>query len=164
VYWDEKEQSMKFSTREDIEAPIGHVWAQITDFAGFERMAIERGATLTRTDTMGKPGLGSEWDASIMYRKKARKVEARVVEFDAPRMIRVDSRKDGVEAVVIATLTELSPRRTRMHLTTDLKPLNLTGRLLIQSLKLARATLDRRYEKRVAKFVRGMSVEYREAS
>ena len=41
---------MKFSTREDIEAPVDHVFAEVSDFAGFERRALRHGADITRLD------------------------------------------------------------------------------------------------------------------
>ena len=54
---------MKFSTREDIEAPIEHVWAQISNFDAFERQALRRGAEIARSDSQGAPGL--TWRAPL---------------------------------------------------------------------------------------------------
>ncbi len=75
---------MKFTTREDIEAPIEHVFAAVTDFDGFERQALRRGAEVTRKDTMGKPGVGSEWNLKFTFRGKRREVDARIAKFDMP--------------------------------------------------------------------------------
>ena len=56
---------MKFSTKEDIEAPLDHVFARLTDFDGLERSALRRGAEVTRVDTQAKAAGGSIWDATF---------------------------------------------------------------------------------------------------
>ena len=38
----------------------------------------------------------------------------------------------------------------------EIKPLNLSARLWVQSLKLAKATLSKKYKERVAEYARGM--------
>jgi len=53
---------MKFSTREDVEAPVDYVFGQISDFGAFERQALRRGADVRRLDS-GPFVTGSAWDA-----------------------------------------------------------------------------------------------------
>ena len=59
---------MKFSTREDISAPIDQVFQALCDFEAFERLAMRRGAELRRTDTMTRPGVGMQWHVTYSMR------------------------------------------------------------------------------------------------
>lgn len=154
---------MKFSTREDIEAPIEQVFAAISDFDTFERQALRRGADVQRQDSFGRPGLGSEWHARFPFRGKEREVDARVVEFDAPNGLAVESDAHGISGMLTVDLMALSPRRTRLQIGLDLRPQNLSARLLIQSLKFAKTNLSKRFSNRIWQFARSIEGRYREA-
>ena len=52
---------MKFSSRDDINIPLSDVFTDVTDFATLERLAVRRGATVTRLDDLEVPGEGSQW-------------------------------------------------------------------------------------------------------
>jgi len=145
---------MRFSTREDIEVPIGQVFFAISDFDGFERQALRRGAEVQRQDTFGKPGVGSEWQMRFEFRGKPRKVRARITEFEAPNGYRAETESGGVDGIVSIELVALSPRRTRMHVAVDLQSRTLSARLLVQSLKFAKAKLSKRFSNRVWQFAR----------
>jgi len=152
---------MKFSTREDIEAPIGHVFASMSDFDGFERQALRRGAEVTRLDTLGKPGLGSEWQLRFPFRGKNRDVEARITRYDAPNGYHVDTHSGGLDGRVSLDLLALSPGRTRMQFSLDMTPRSLSARLLIQSLKFAKSNLSKRFSNRVWRFAHDIEGKYR---
>ncbi len=47
-------------------------------------------------------------------------------------------------------LLELGAKRTRMHSSIDITPRSLTARLFLQSLRLARTKLDRKFDQRIA--------------
>ncbi|MDJ0826480.1 MAG: SRPBCC family protein [Rhodobacter sp.] len=151
---------MRFSTREDIEAPIEAVFGAVTDFDGFERQALRRGAEVTRQDTTGKTGVGSEWQVKFAFRGKQRELDARITEFDAPNGYRIDSRTGGLEGVISVDLLQLAPQRTRMQLAVDLNPRTLSARLLVQSLKFAKGTLNKRFSTRVWRFAQGIEDKF----
>ncbi|MDF0600768.1 SRPBCC family protein [Psychromarinibacter sp. C21-152] len=154
---------MKLSTREDIEAPIEHVWSRVTNFDGFERQALRRGAEVVRNDTMGAPGLGSEWDITYTFRGRPREIDARVATFDAPTTLRLEAQSGGLDGTVQVELVSLSPRRTRMQLSLEMAPRNLSGRLLVQSLKFARGNMEKRFKGRVYDYAQTVEASYRKA-
>ena len=49
---------MRFTTKQDIEAPLDFVYRTMTDFEGWERAAMRRGAEVERTDKLTRVGPG----------------------------------------------------------------------------------------------------------
>lgn len=151
---------MKLSTREDIEAPIDHVWAAIADFDRFERQALRRGAEVRRNDPANAPGLHSEWEIGFTYRGKPRAIDAVITEFERPDRLRMNSRSGGLDGLLDLELMSLSPRRTRLNVMLELAPRNLQARLLVQSLKFARGNLNKRFSNRVYDFAQDVEGRY----
>ncbi|MDJ0630401.1 MAG: SRPBCC family protein [Rhodobacter sp.] len=154
---------MRFTTREDIEAPIENVFAAASDFDGFERQALRRGAEVTRRDNLDRIGVGSEWFLKFRFRGKEREVEARIVQFTPPNSFRVDSRIGGLHSAIDVELLALSPRRTRLQVAVDLKPQSLSARLLVQSLKFAKSNINKRFANRVWQYAQDIEGKYRNA-
>ncbi|MCH2075976.1 MAG: SRPBCC family protein [Rhodobacteraceae bacterium] len=151
---------MKLSTREDIVVPISDVFTQISDFGEFERRAMRRGAEISRSDPAAGPGEGSQWDASFTFRGKERKVKAYVEALIAPETLQVGSKSGGLDGMFEVRLVALSPSKTRMIVGLELKPTNLSARLLVQSLKLAKGTLNDRFSKAVSDFAKTLEVNH----
>lgn len=145
---------MKFSTNQDIEAPIERVFQAISDFDTFERSALRRGAEVGRTEPKPDSDEKIRWDMVFKFKGKKRELVAMLEEFDAPNGLKVAGGTGGLQGDVIADLLPLSKTRTRLSLTIDLQAHTLTGRLLLQSLKLMRGRLNDRLQTRVEKFVK----------
>lgn len=159
-----KAGAMKFSTREDIAAPIDFVWSAVSDFDRFEKQALRRGAEVQRVDANGAAGVASEWDLRFHFRGKMREVAAKVVDFEAPNALQLDSKTGGIDGTILVDLVALSPRQTRFAFALDLRPRNLSGRLLVQSLKFAKGSLETRFKARIAGFADRVEAEYRSQS
>ena len=56
--------------------------------------------------------------------------------------------------VMTTELVALSKNRTRIMLSFDIKPLNLSARLLVQSLKLAKTSLTKKFKLRAAEYAK----------
>ena len=147
---------MKFSAREDIEAPLDRVYAHVTDFAGFERQLLRRGADVRRVDAAPVVAAGSAWDVAFTFRGRERRVRATVARLDAPSDVVIDMAANGLDGVTTVELVALSPQRTRLAVSIELSAKSLSARLLLQSLKLAKANLTNRFKKRVAEFAKGI--------
>lgn len=147
---------MKFSTKEDIEAPIDAVFKMLCDFETYERAAMRRGAEVQRTDTRTSPGAGMGWRGTFNLRGKRREVDIEMITFDSPNEMAFECSSQGLLTLVSTEVVALSKNRTRILMSVDIKPLNLSARLLVQSLKLAKTSLTKKYKLRTAEFVKSL--------
>lgn len=152
---------MKFSTKEDIEAPIDYVFDALTDFDAFERLAMRRGAEVQRTDRLRQVGPGMRWQVRFNLRGKPRDVAIELVSIDRANALAVEGTSGSFEGSTDIELLRLSPRRTRINIQTEIKPKTLAARVLMQSLKLARSKLTKRYHMRVHNFALDLESRYR---
>lgn len=143
---------MQFTAKEDVAAPIEFVFAQLSDFQSFERSALRRGAEVQRVDNKVDVGVGMKWDAAFKLRGRQREMQLELTEYDPPTGMVLSSRSPNMGGHMAVDLVALSRGRTRMSLEIDLKPKTLSARLMVQSLKLARGRLSKRFRERVAQF------------
>ena len=143
---------MRFTSREDIEVPIDHVFAEISDFMKLERAALRQGAEIRRTRERATPGIGMGWHARFTLRGKPREVDTEVTAYDPPNGFAIAARSAAFGGQIGVDLVALSRGRTRMTVELVIKPQTLSARLLVQSLKLARGNLTKRFRKRIADF------------
>lgn len=155
---------MQFTSKEDIEAPIEQVFAEISDFQRFERAALRRGAEVQRTDTPGVPEVGMSWQARFRLRGRMRDVTVRLVEYDPPNGIALKAEAATIEGRMSVDLVALSRGRTRLAVDLTLEPRSLAGRLILQSLKLARNSTTKRFRLRVAEYAMDVEERHKRAS
>lgn len=152
---------MRFDTYEDIELPIATVYAAVTDFDGFERAALRRGAEVTRRGDPAADPLGTTWDVSLSFRGKPRRITGRILKLDPPTGFVSQGRSGGLTGKLTVTLLALSPRRTRMSMVLDLTAETLPARILLQSLRLTRGSIEQRLRARVGKLAKDIEARYR---
>ena len=145
---------MKFSSKEDIETPIDRVFEQLTNFEMFERAAIRRGVEIERERDTAQPVVGMAWKARFEMRGRSREARVELTHLDRPNTMRFDAIGKGVDGSFFIDLLPLSPRSTRISVVLDIEPKTLSARLLIQSMKLAKTNLTKRFRKKVREFAK----------
>lgn len=137
---------MKLTTRQDIEAPLDLVYAKLTDFDQFERMAMRRGAEVERTDRLRSPGVGMAWRVRFAFRGRARTILVRFADAEPGSRLAWSFDSPSLEGTATVELVALSPRRTRMTLLTETRPKTLAARLLVQSMRLAKGRVQKKLD------------------
>ena len=145
---------MQFVAKEDIDAPIEELFEALSDFEGIERSAIRRGVEVQRKGDISAPAPGLAWDTEFTFRSAQRKIAVELVTFEPSTIMAFTGEGSGISSDMEVELISLSPKRTRLTVTLKLKPKTLAGRLMVQSLKLVRGKVARRFKSRVSDFAR----------
>ncbi|MGL5008614.1 MAG: SRPBCC family protein [Paracoccaceae bacterium] len=153
---------MKVASRHDIEAPPAFVFDTLTDFDSWERSAMRRGADVTRTDKLTTVTAGLAWLIRFRFRAKDRKLAVRLTSVDAPARLSFAISGNMFEATSIIDLMELGAKRTRLVVVSEAKPKSLAARLILQSLRLARARVQRRVDGRIGAIASEIEDRYRQ--
>ncbi|MEJ5218972.1 SRPBCC family protein [Cognatishimia sp. D5M38] len=153
---------MKFETIEDLEIPQAAAFEMLSDFSFFERMAMRRGAEVTRRNGDGADGLGSAWDLNVPWRGKTVKMQVDVSRFEKPEALGFQADAPAIEVQLDIELVALSNHKTRLLMKTDISAKTLTGRLLLQSMKLTRGKIEKRMASRISEQSRNLEKRYRE--
>ncbi len=154
---------MKFSSKQDIEAPLDFVWQELTDFAHFERMVVRRGAEVERLDHLKQPGTGMGWRLRFAYKGKPRKVLLRIAEMTPPSALDFDLDSPSIAGGIRVELLQLAPRRTRVMLASDVRPKTIAARLVIQSLRLVKGRTQAKLDAQMGKFAKMIQVRLQES-
>ncbi len=143
---------MKINGKHDVDVPLGFVARVLLDFQGWERAALRRGLDVRRTDGLAEPGIGSSWTARFAFRGKPRCLEIKVTELDPTGRIVVSFVGKSAQGTATLVPLAMSAQRTRLSASLDVQARTLSARLLFQSMRLARQSMVRRFEKRLAQF------------
>ena len=154
---------MKLTSRQDIEAPVSYVFDALTDFQSWERAALRRGAEVARTDKLNSIAVGLSWLIKFAYRGKDRRLALRLTELEHPSMVGFSGMGASLDGQASIDLMALAARRTRLSVTVELRAKTIGARLVLQSLRLGKSRLNRRFAERVGIFCTEIEIRYRQS-
>lgn len=153
---------MELSAREDINAPIDWVHERVTDYVAFEKVALRRGAEIDRRDEGKGFAVGAVWQIGFRYRGRDRKVVVEITEVDAPNGWSAAVAAGGMSGPMTVELVAMSKTRTRMIVRASISANTLSARLLLQSIKLAKTSVNSRFSSRISNFAADLESRYRD--
>ena len=145
---------MKFSGREDVEVSIEALFEALCDYKTFERQAMRRGADVRRVDTGETFAIGASWNVTFVLRGRRRNMDIALKNLQAPNMMLFWAKSSGMEASFEVELLAMSRKQTRIYVAMEMYPQNLASRLLVQSLKLAKGSLNKRFKARLTEYTK----------
>jgi hypothetical protein len=139
---------MQFSSVQDVNAPLDFVFQQMSDFESYESYGLRTGADVERSDSLTEKAAGMVWDVSGDFRGKRRNLEIELTDYRPDNLLKFFIKSKGVEAVATMEAMALTRKQSRIKVTTLLKPKSISARLILQSAKLAKNSMNRKFNHR----------------
>lgn len=139
---------MQFSSVQDVNAPLDFVFQQLSDFESHESYALRTGAHVERGDDLTETAAGMLWFAEGELRGKRRKVQIELIEYRPDNLLKFFVKSTSVEATATMESMALTRKQSRIKVTTVLKPKTISARLILQSAKLAKGRMNRKFNHR----------------
>lgn len=150
---------MKFSTRQDTDLPADALFRAVGNFSNIERMLVRRGATVRRLDGLSGPAVGMRWQIGFDLRGRRRAAELEVTEYAPSETIALAGNSDQFDIAIRMTVVALTRSKSRLLFETDVQPRGMKARLLLQTAKLGKPQLDRKFAERIGDFVTRMAAD-----
>ena len=122
---------------------------------------MRRGADITRTDALRSLAPGMGWIAKFFYRGRDRQLAIRLDAVEQPSLLAFSGIAAVVEGSITLDLMELAAKRTRLLIDTEVTAKTFGARLYLQSLKLARARVEKSFAQRIAQLAAEIEERYR---
>ncbi|WP_435164212.1 hypothetical protein [Falsirhodobacter sp. 1013] len=153
---------MKITSKCDVGASPDFVFARMSDYEAWERAIAKRNTTLVRSPGPIRPG--TTWDTRFRLKGRDRDMLMTLFSEIPGRQVHVTLADTSLDVDILADLIEVAPERSRIAVSLELRPRNLTARLLIQSLRLAKGKVQGQLDQRVDQWARNVSQQYRTAA
>lgn len=144
---------MKFSTRLDTDLRPAELFRTVTDFDRLERLLTRKGCMVHRIDPTQEPGTGIAWDIAFDWRGKRRDLRLDVTRFDRPEAVEIEGMSEMFAFTLTMTVIALTLNKARLQVQLDVRPRGMKARLLLQTAKLGKSQMDRKFGDRVAEFL-----------
>ena len=143
---------MKFSTQKTVRIPSEDLFAAFRDFETFEQLLVARGAEVQRTDDGDGTGLGMSWDVVFTYRGKRRTASGVVSALFHGENMTIDMTNDDMDGQFEVIVEKVTAQKSRIQVDLEVIPKTISTRLLLQSLKLAKYRMTKKFVNRIRKY------------
>ncbi len=147
---------MKFSTRQDCDLSSEALFDRLADFDRIALLLTRRGVQVTRLES-GKGGSAKAWELRVDWRGKPRIFSFELVQFDRPDYVKLKGASGNFDLTVEMSFIPRGREKSRLGLELDIRPRNMKARLMIQTAKLGKPALDKRFADWGGRFVQQMS-------
>ncbi|WBU57743.1 hypothetical protein [Paracoccus sediminicola] len=142
---------MKFSTRTDKEITAERLFEAVSDFDRIERILMRRGLSVTRVNNAAEGARA--WDLAFDWRGQRRELRLVLVQFDRPEHLALSGQSAPFDLRIDMSVVAPSRQKSRLIFELEVKPRHMRARLALQTAKLGKAQIDRKFAEKVRSFV-----------
>lgn len=148
---------MELNIKQDFDAPIEYIFERMTDFEAHEKRALLADVVInSKTATPD----ASTWNVTFEWRGKERNAEIEVSEIIKNEHMSVVAASPNLFAEADLKFLSLSPLLTRIRLKSTLKSKTLKARLMIQSARIAKKSIEKRLQNRLGGLAAELEFDY----
>jgi uncharacterized protein YndB with AHSA1/START domain len=145
---------MKLNTHHELNASIDRVFDALSNTDRWEVAARRRGVGVVRAAYFTDLREGAAWDVKASFRGKPREIRLTLTELRRPERMVFSGTSEMFRAEVACDLGPIPAGRTRIDVSVDVKPNTLAGRIMLQSLALAKGKVQKRFAQRVGQLLK----------
>lgn len=149
---------MKFTTRKDANIPAERLFEAVNDFDRLERIIRRRKAQITRIDP--ETDEVTAWNVAFDWRGRRRELRFAVTEQTPHETLRLEGAIEAFDLAMTITFVALTTLRSRVIAEVEARPRTMKARLIMQTAKLSKGKLDKRYAQNIAAFVDQLTEGY----
>ena len=140
---------MKLTETLDVRAPAEFTFSELSDYEAIERLAIQRGVSLRRTDRIDGPAAGMAWLADWEAMGRELRTRLSLTAYEPPERLVIESETSGIAGRMQIDVVALGPSLSRILMETEIRAVTLKAKVLMQPIRLARGRIEQRIAGRV---------------
>lgn len=151
---------MQLSADRTVSAPVAFVFESFSDFVHLENLGIERGIEIDRMDNLLEVGAGMSWHVAGVIRRKRRNIDVALNDYTPCSNLAFRCGGTMMDADIQIQFKEVGASKTEVALVIAPEAKNISARLILQSAKLARRSIEGRLNGRLAEFCENIEMKY----
>ena len=151
---------MKFRETLDVNVPAEFAFSELSDHETIERLAMQRGVAIRRTDRLSKPGPGMSWRADWEWGGRKRRTNITLTRREPPKRIVVETETAGVAGRLETEVVPMTAESCRLIIESEVRAVTFAAKVVLQTIKLARGRIERAVGERIGQLSARLEARY----
>ncbi len=154
---------MELSYQNKIKVPQAFAFERATDFERFEAEGFGNLAPFEPRNKIRAPELGARWRTAAEFQGRPRRFVLELLEIENPGTLVLGNKSEKYDVEARFTFTEAAEAETTFDFTLNAKAQSITGKLILQTIQLARARIVKSMQADFDKMAERMEAAYQTA-
>src|SRR5690606_21755457 len=138
---------------QDMDLAAEDLFRAVSNFKAIERLLVRRGVDLRRQDRLAGTAVGMRLQLGFDWRAHHREMVLELTQFDPPEALTLEGSSDQFNLSIRMTVVALTRTKSRLLFETEAQPRGMKARILLQTAKLGKSQLDRKFARHVGDLV-----------